>query len=432
MNVINGAAQHHRLANTPKPRPEAEQESPPPPQEPVDEAPKLKDASKLTTPPNNRHHWDPEKVNRVRRFRDVLIPLIFRTKDTGFEKIPTDGNFIVGPTHQSMFDAVMASRISDDKPFGSMSDVNQFKGILGQMLSDYGSFPVDRWNEYDGDFPNPVEHSVEILDEGKNFIFYPEGRVYPDPYVNPLKTGVGRISMAADVKYALPVAQHYEKDTESHPVETLVGVALTAGAVAAGIWAADQAGVASKVAGVLTGLVGGAVVGGGIGFALGPKDNIAKRGIKAAKWAGAVALGTAIAGGAASSVAPGVAPWLIKTTSALTGAAGLGMTYHWTHRQVAHTRIGDPIPTAPYKQAAAEAIAQGEKPEDANWKQALRLTRDFHEALKTEKTAITGIESPFKMDLEGNEWGKQPDGTWVRVERNADKEWVPIEQIEEK
>ncbi len=430
MNVLTGSTTH-RLASgfkTEEKREAIEQhEEPPAAQDPVDQPPK-KDASKLTVPPNNRHHWDPEKVARVRRFRNVLIPLIFRTKDSGFEKIPTDGNYIVGPTHQSMFDAVLASRISDDKPFGSMSDVNQFKGVLGQMLSDYGSFPVDRWGEYDGDFPDPVDHSVEILNEGKNFIFYPEGRVYPDPHVNPLKTGVGRISMAADVKYALPVAQHYEKDTEFHPLETLVGVALSAGATAAGIWAANQGGAASTAAGVLTGLVGGALVGGGIGFALGPKDNIAKRGIKAAKWAGAFALGTAIAGGAASSVAPGVAPWLIGTTSTLTGAAGLGMTYHWTHRQIAHTRVGDPIPTAPYKQAAAEAIAQGENPEDANWKQSLRLVRDFHEALKKEKTALTGIESPFRMDLEGKEWGKQPDGTWVRVERNADKEWVPINQ----
>ena len=44
------------------------------------------------------------------------------------------------------------------------------------------------------------------------------------------------------------------------------------------------------------------------------------------------------------------------------------------------------------------------------------------------KFNITGEEQRFKMDQEGNEWGLQPDGKWVRVERNAEREWVPIQE----
>lgn len=387
--------------------------------EKAQETPK-KDSSKLSVPPNNRHTWDPDKAKWVRRLRDVAIPLVFRLDDQGFEKIPQDRNVIVGPTHQHFFDALLASRVPPE-PHGSMSDVNQFKGPLGKLLSNFGSFPVDRWKEYEGDFPDPVDHTVEILNDGKNFIFYPEGRIYKDPYVNPLKTGIGRMGLASNVKYAVPVAQHYSKDTEAQPLEAAVGIGLSAALAGAGIWAATQGGLASGVAGALTGVIAGALAGGAAGYLTGPKDNQKKAINKALKWAGAGALGLGAAGGSMSTLAPNAATWLVGSTSAVTGAAALGATYGWTHRQIAHTRVGDPIDLEPYRERARNS----DDPE-AEWKEALRLTADFHEALKTEKTALTGIESPFKMDYEGNRWGLQPDGRWVKVERNEDKEWVPI------
>ncbi len=382
-------------------------------------APK-KDASKLTTPPNNRHHWDPDKAKWVRRLRDVAMPLAVRLDDQGFEKLPTDGNMIVGPTHQHYVDALVASRVPPE-PHGSMSDVNQFKGPLGKLLSNYGSFPVDRWSEYDGDFPEPVEHAVEILDSGTNFIFYPEGRIYADPYVYPLKTGIGRIGMASKAKYAVPVAQHYSKDTKAQPLEAAIGIGASAAVAGAGIAAAVNGGLASGVAGAVGGVVAGALVGAGVGYLAGSKKNPKKAISRSLKWAGAAALGLGVAGAAASTFAPGVAPWLVGATSAVTGVAGLGATYWMTHRPVAHTRVGDPIPLEPYRERARNS----DDPK-AEWKEAMKLTADFHEALKTEKTALTGIESPYKMDDEGNRWGKQPDGSWVKVHRNEDKEWVPI------
>lgn len=382
-------------------------------------APK-KDASQLNTPENNRHQWDPDKAKWVRRLRDVAIPLLLRTKDEGFENIPDDGNAIVAPTHQSMYDALVASRVPAE-PYGSMTDVNQFKGLLGKALSNFGSFPVDRWGEYEGDFADPVDHAIEILDDNKNFIFYPEGRIYADPVVYPLKTGIGRIGVASKAKYALPVAQHYSKDTESHPVETTVGVALSAGVAAAGMWAATQGGVIGAVAGLATGLVAGAVVGAGAGYLAGPKGDLKKRGFKAAKWAGFAAAGTAVAGAVVGGMVPGAAPLLGGTTSALTGVVGLGLTYHMTHRPIAHTKVAKPIELEPYRQRAAASAEP-----DAEWKEARRLTADFYEVLKETKTSLTGVESPFKMDYDGNRWGLQEDGSWAQVERNADKEWVPV------
>ena len=380
-----------------------------------------KDASTLTSPPNNRHHWDPDRAKWVRRLRDVAIPLIFRLDDQGFDKIPKGETVIVGPTHQSFFDALIASRVPEE-PHGSMSDVNQFKGTLGQLLADYGSFPVDRWGEYEGDFPHPVDHAVEILNDGSNFIFYPEGRIYDDETVYPLKTGIGRISMNSSVDYALPVAQHYSKDTEFHAGETAVGVVLSGVATAAGIWASSQGPVARAIAGTLTGAVGGMVLGGAAGFAAGPKDNAGKRALKAAKWGAAFAGASAVTSAVVSAVAPGAAKYVIGAGSVLTGLAGLGFTYHWTHRTIAHTHVGDPIAVEPYRQRAAAS-------DDPNavWNEGLQLTADFHEALATTKEKLTGVESPFRMTETGDWEGRQEDGTWKRVERNEDKEWVAVD-----
>lgn len=410
MNVVSNLKLNHIHRMAPRATPGSDESKP-----------QLKDASRLKTPPNNRHHWDPDKAKWVRRFRDLAMPLVFRLKDEGFENIPKDGNVIVGPTHQAIFDAAIASRVPEE-PHGSMSDVNQFKGALGQLLSDYGSFPVDRWEEYDGDFPEPVRHAQEILNDGKNFIFYPEGRIYHDEIVYPLKTGIGRIAVGSNVKYALPVAQHYAKDPESHPVEMAVGVGLSAALAGAGIWAASQGGVPAAIAGATTGLVTGGAIGGATGFFTGQSDNKGKAALKGLKLGAALAVAGAVAGGVVNAVAPGVAPWVIGTTSVVTGLAGLGLSYHWANRPLAITRVGEAIEVEPYRQ---EAAANPNDPE-AEWKAGLKLTADFYEALKATKQEVTGVESPFRMDYDGNRWGRQPDGSWAQVERNENREWVPV------
>ncbi len=179
----------------------------------------------MTLPPDNRHHWDGQKASRIRKVRDLAPPLLFRFKDHGFENIPQDANFIAGPTHQGYMDAPVATRVVDNgRPFASMADVNQFRGPLGRMLADIGSFPVDRYGEYAGNFPDPVSHTQEILNDGKNFVMYPEGRFGENGHVYPIKNGIARISLGSNAKYAVPMLQHFEADKQAHPLETIVGV----------------------------------------------------------------------------------------------------------------------------------------------------------------------------------------------------------------
>lgn len=406
-----------------RPRKLGQADTTPPTPPPAPEEPKKKPTTGMSLPPNNRFHWDEKIASRVRKLRDIALPLMFRMEDKGFENIPKDGNFIVGPTHQNYMDALIGSRVPDGHgPFGSMSDVNQFKGIVGTMLSGFGSFPVDRYREYEGDFPKPSDHAEEILNTGKNFIFYPEGRIFDTDFVQPLQTGVGRISVNSKVKYALPVAQDYRKDTKSHPVETAVGVALSAAAAGAGIWAACSGGLGGGIAGLVTGLVSGALVGGGVGYLAADKQDYAKTVGKAAKFAGLGALATGLGGAAIGGFAPGLAPAVVGTTSVLTGMVGLAGTYHWTHRAIATTSVGKPIEVEPYRQRARESSDP-----DAAMKESLRLVSDFHGEMKQLKDELTGRETPYKMTPDGRSWIKTEDGRYALVEQKDKKNWTIVE-----
>ena len=374
----------------------------------------------LNLPPNARHYWDEDKAKWVRRLKDVAIPLMFRREYTGLENIPDeDKSYIVGSTHQSMFDAVFVAEVPGKRPFGSMAAIEEFRGPIGKLLRDYGTFPVDRYGEYEGDFPDPVEHAAEICDQGKPFAFYPEGRIYADKQVYPLKSGIGRIAMNSKVDYTLPVAQHFGKDTKSRWGETFVGGLLSA-AAGAGVYM-GLAGMPGVMGG-LGGVIAGAAVGGLAGYLTGPKDDNARTTIQTVLGAGLGAVGGAALGATvgASQIPTDI---LVPAAAGLTGAAGLGMTYHWTHRPVAFMEVGKPIEVAPYRERAAAS----DDPKAA-WKEGAKLTADHHAAMAQAKFNITGEEQRFKMDQEGNEWGLQPDGKWVRVERNAEREWVPIQE----
>lgn len=395
-----------------------------PKEQPPEEKPPKQSTDGLNLPPNARHFWDEDKAKWVRRLKNVAVPLMFRREYSGMENIPADDkSYIVGPTHQSMFDAVFAADIPGNRPFGSMAAIEEFGGPIGKMLRDYGTFPVDRYGEYEGDFPHPVEHSVEIINEGKPFVFYPEGRIYADKQVYPLKSGIGRIAMNSTADYTVPVAKHFAKDDKFRWGETIVGGLLTA-AAGAGVYF----GLAGNpgVMGAIGGVVAGAAIGGLGGYLTGPKDDNARLAL------GSVigAVGGAIGGGTlGATLAPTYMPahLIAPVAAGLTGVAGLGATYHWTHRPVAHMQVGKPIAVAPFRERAAAS-------DDPNavWKEGLKLTADHHTAMAEAKFNITGEEQRFKMDQDGNEWGLQPDGNWVRVERNDDKEWVPIGDSGEK
>ena len=381
----------------------------------------------LELPPDNRHTWDQSLADKMDLLRKVATPLLFRQKDVGFENIPTDGTYIVGPTHQSMFDALLASKVPDG-PVGSMAAIDQFSGFKGKLLSGNGAYPVDRYKEYEGDFPDPVEHAAEILDQGSHFLFYPEGKIFRDGMVHPLKTGVGRIAVCSEAKYALPVAQHFAADAESQPLETAVGIAGSVLAGGAGYLLGSQGRIAATLGGLMAGTIPGVAVGSLMGWE-GVGDNELAAGLKAAKKGLKFGAITAAATAAASFFFPDAAPYIVGAASGLTG---LALTYYWTHRPVATTAVGKPVALEPYRKEMrasqeTQPWREGAEVSLAQYKAGLKVTADFHEALAETKAQVTGKSSRYKMDYQGNSWMKRDDETWVQVDFSREtKQWEPV------
>lgn len=394
------------------------------------------DFSKHTFPPDFRFHWDTDKVDGIKKFRDGLaLPAMYRMSEKGYENVPKDGTFIATGTHQHYHDAMILTRAMGDKPFGSMSAAFMFQGPVGEMLAAMGSYPVYRKNPINDEFPHPTEHAKEILNNGNNFCFYSEGAIYADEHVRPLKMGIGNIAMDAKVDYAQPVAQHYSNEKKFRLGEWALGLGAAAAVTGLGVAGAMSGNpLLMAGAGLASAPAVGALAGAGLGYLrTEDKTNIADLGLRAFNGAkgGAVLGGLAGAaiGGAGAFLQGGNlgwAPMAIGAAAAVTGLVGAGLTYWMSSgRNTAFIHAAKPIDTRPYKEAAKKS----EHPQ-AKRHQAARLTKAVHDSLKAEKLKITNNPSPYRMTNNGLAFKRTEDNQWVEVRQDkndAYREYIPVE-----
>jgi 1-acyl-sn-glycerol-3-phosphate acyltransferase len=126
----------------------------------------------------------------------VLIPLFFgKIKVTGRENIPQGDSVIVAPTHRSRWDALIVpyavGRLISKRDLRFMVSVNEVKGLQGWFIRRMGGFPVDTERPRIGS----VRHSIELLSEEEMLVIFPEGGIFRDNQVHPLKRGVARIAL---------------------------------------------------------------------------------------------------------------------------------------------------------------------------------------------------------------------------------------------
>ena len=126
----------------------------------------------------------------------ALLPSYFRKITvTGQENIPLTGGVIVAPTHRSRWDALIlpyaVGRLVSRRDLRFMVSANEMKGVQGWFIRRLGGFPVNT------DHPGmgSVVHSVELLAAGEMVAIFPEGGIFRDQIVHPLKPGVARIAL---------------------------------------------------------------------------------------------------------------------------------------------------------------------------------------------------------------------------------------------
>lgn len=150
--------------------------------------------------------------------QNLLIPLYFgHLEITGQENVPKTGPVIVAPTHRSRWDAVVVSLATGRQVSGRdlrfMVTSSEMTGIQGWFIRHLGGFPVDVQRPE----VSSLVHSVALLKQGEMLVIFPEGGIFRDNQVHPLKRGVARIALDvskqnphSDIKI-LPVSIHYSQ-----------------------------------------------------------------------------------------------------------------------------------------------------------------------------------------------------------------------------
>ena len=153
----------------------------------------------------------------------LILPLFFgRIQINGRENIPQDDAVIVAPTHRSRWDAFIVpyalGRLASGRDLRFMVSANEVKGFQGWVIRRMGGFPVNT------ERPNlsSVSHSIKLLQQTREMlVIFPEGGIYHDLEIHPLKRGVALIALQAETDKSerrvkiLPVGIRY-----SDPIPT--------------------------------------------------------------------------------------------------------------------------------------------------------------------------------------------------------------------
>jgi 1-acyl-sn-glycerol-3-phosphate acyltransferase len=151
----------------------------------------------------------------------LVMPLYFgRIEITGQENIPEKDPVIVAPIHRSRWDALIVphavGRLVSGRDLRFMVSAQEMKGCQGWLIRQLGGFPVD--TERPG--LDSLIHSVELLCQGEMLVIFPEGGIFRDRQVHPLKRGIARIALEVESRQAnsglkiLPVSVKY---SDSYP-----------------------------------------------------------------------------------------------------------------------------------------------------------------------------------------------------------------------
>jgi len=168
----------------------------------------------------------------------LVLPTYFGSVEViGRENVPQTGPLIVAPTHRSRWDALIVpyavGRASTGRDLNFMVSANEIAGLQGWFIRNMGGFPVDP--EHPG--TSSIRQSVELLCHDRALVIFPEGNIFRERDVQPLKPGPGRIALQAQSHHTgetvkvLPVAIAYSQSVPSWgtDVRVTIGKAINTG-----------------------------------------------------------------------------------------------------------------------------------------------------------------------------------------------------------
>jgi 1-acyl-sn-glycerol-3-phosphate acyltransferase len=134
---------------------------------------------------------------------------------TGQNYLPDTGPIILAPIHRSRWDGILLSLAAGRQVTGRdlrfMVTASEVRGLQGWLIRRLGGFPIDtRRLEL-----SSLAFSVALLQAGEMLVIFPEGGIFHDQQVHPLKRGVGRIALEVyrqnpqTTMQVIPVTIHY-------------------------------------------------------------------------------------------------------------------------------------------------------------------------------------------------------------------------------
>ena len=162
----------------------------------------------------------------------MVLPLFFgKITITGQENIPRQDPVIIAPTHRSRWDALIVpyalGRLASGRDLRFMVSENEVKGVQGWVIRRMGGFPVNTERPQ----LSSLRHSVKLLKQNQEMlVIFPEGGIYYDREIPPLKRGVALIALQAETdKFnrrvkILPVGIRYSKPYPSWGTEVKVDI----------------------------------------------------------------------------------------------------------------------------------------------------------------------------------------------------------------
>lgn len=129
----------------------------------------------------------------------IVLPFYFGGIEiTGQENLPLEGPTILAPTHRSRWDSILlpyaTGRHITGRDLRFMVSANEVTGLQGWFIRRLGGFPVDPKHPAIGS----LRHGVELLLEEQMMVIFPEGGIFQDGEVHPLKPGLARLALQAE------------------------------------------------------------------------------------------------------------------------------------------------------------------------------------------------------------------------------------------
>lgn len=307
-------------------------------------------------PPDGESHVSPLVAAVARPLNKLAMGLMLKQEIEGLDKLPAEGGSLLCPNHQSFLDAPLVASLSErDTRF--MAAKEQFHGAQGWVMGRVGAFPVDRRRPG----LKPIEHTRDLLDQGKAVVMFPEGGIFRDGTVYELKPGAARVATSSSCQSIVPITIHFQETPQPSVSRQAASLALAAGVTAL---AAAGACVSPTVR-ALTGALAGGFVGSRFGQGALKKALFTAAGVVAGGVGGAL---TPDPVGLVTGLGTGVLTWKVAD--------------HLARRDTVKVVVGDPLSVPDYVRRFGEQAEE-------------RLTEDLHAAMSGVKTRLEAESASF-------------------------------------